>query len=596
MARQRPTSRGSGGGEEKRLDDEYVRDLAGREPVATPRLPEYVLLPELEPAAARSSAVRQALTEKTIDAVCADAPTVPLVQPDQVLARRRTAKAKDGAQGRLVVRSPGTNVREEGNALVATRLGYLVVRGAALSVVPALWVSPDAMEAYLLDFSSGSREVFREQWLTDLAADAGIAAGLDVTASEAPGRARVAARGRAPVHGEAGRPEFTADLGRRAGKILADGTIDLRERNATVAVRTGDEVGILIPPTQGVAGFTVRGEPLPAEDGGDCPLAAGEGIRAEPVEGGRTRLVAEADGVIAVKDGEVRVNSVFVVNGDVDYAVGNIESGQDVQIIGTVRSGFEVRAGGSVTIGGVVEAGAEVHAGGDVVVARGILGQDTKVAAQGDVTTRFVQNATVMARGDLTVGSYLYNAQVRTGGSVVVKAGGGERGGSIVGGQVIAAERVVARRLGSGSTDHTVVGVRPRPELAHRLEKAQEAIAYCESNALRILRTLGINTPSADALRQLLTKATPLRRQQLTKLVRQLSELLHSKERAVVEATRAESEMEQALAAARIIATDAAMANVELRIGAHSLVREERLSRPRFAWSRMGIVEIDEKA
>ena len=42
-----------------------------------------------------------------------------------------------------------------------------------------------------------------------------------------------------PVHGGDGSIEYSVDLDKRAGRLLPDGSIDLRERNSAVVVTTG---------------------------------------------------------------------------------------------------------------------------------------------------------------------------------------------------------------------------------------------------------------------------------------------------------------------------------------------------------------------
>ena len=78
------------------------------------------------------------------------------------------------------------------------------------------------------------------------------------------------------------------------------------------------------------------------------------------------------------------VHPVVYIEGDVDYDMGNVESGRDVFIQGSVRSGFSVRAGGSVSVGGTVESGSSIHAQEDIVVSQGIVGASTRVVALGE--------------------------------------------------------------------------------------------------------------------------------------------------------------------------------------------------------------------
>ncbi|MFP6644025.1 MAG: FapA family protein [Candidatus Latescibacterota bacterium] len=256
-----------------------------------------------------------------------------------------------------------------------------------------------------------------------------------------------------PVHGSDGSIEYSVDLDKRAGRLLPDGSIDLRERNSAVAVTTGQIVARVTGSTVGEDGCDVRGAPLAATPGTDPDVTAGEEVRLEESEDQSAALIAEIDGNLAVESGTVHVRSVFTVSGDVDYDVGNIDVPGDVEIRGLVGSGFSVA--------GTTEPGATLQAGGDGLVGQGILGEKTCVIADGSVTTKFIQDSVVTAGGDITVGSYIFNGRVSAGtGRARRESGGGDRGGSIVGGQVLAGHLVEAHRIGSSETDRTLVGMR----------------------------------------------------------------------------------------------------------------------------------------
>ena len=234
----------------------------------------------------------------------------------------------------------------------------------------------------------------------------------------------------------------------------------------------------------------------------------------------------------------MHVNTVFDVRADIDYDVGNIDVPGDVQISGSVKPGFVVKAGGSVTIGGAVELGASVHAKGDVAVSQGILGDTTRVVALGDIETKHIQNSSVMAKGTITVGSYLFNAIVRSGNQVIVKSGGGECGGSIVGGEVIASLGIQARILGSESTDRTVVGIGANPEDGASQAQLEKAQSHVSSETLRLLRTLGVDSVDESELKQHIRRLPESRRQAALDIMRKLQEL-ESKKTELVESKAA---------------------------------------------------------
>ena len=89
----------------------------------------------------------------------------------------------------------------------------------------------------------------------------------------------------------------------------------------------------------------------------------------------------------------------------------------------------------------------------------------------GTIQCKFIQTANVLAKEAIEVGSYIFNASVRCGGEIIVRSGGGERGGSIVGGEVFAARSIQAKNIGSSTTAGTVIGLNSDPVTAIKLAR-----------------------------------------------------------------------------------------------------------------------------
>jgi hypothetical protein len=437
----------------------------------------------------------------------------------------------------------------------------------------------------------------QSDWIMALLEDAGVTSGIQEPALERLCRLDVPldhveaielAAGRPPVPGVDAHLDAGVDLGKRSGRILPDGSIDLRARNAAVAVEEGQFLGRLVPPTEGEPGLDLGGETLETTDGQTRDFSAGDNVRAEDGAEG-TAFYAEVDGAASMKGDALQVLPVLIISGDVDYDTGNLETSSEVQISGSVKSGFSVQARGAITVAGVVEDGAELRSGGDVVVGQGVLGETSRIVASGDVEVKYVQNATVLAQGDVTVGSYIYNAAVRAGGRVRVSSSGGERAGSIVGGEVVAARGVEAAFLGSSTTDRTVVGVGPDPESAARLQKARKTQSVCDGQIARLLRTLGVEEPDAQRLKQAIAHAAPQRRQQLIDAVRKLDELIPRRQAAVEEQQGLAESIAEIMTEADVRATSTAFREVVVTFGEDLSRVSEDLSGPLFYVTDQGV-------
>ncbi len=551
--------------------------------------PLYVLADGLAAAAEAGNQVLAALGLTSLAALLQGAPPVALVRPGQVLALQASGPLPPRA---ALVGNPGPGIEVDGDRLLAGRLGYLQMDAGQLSVLGPLWISQDRMAAVLLLLDGSAVDSIEPAWIEALLDAAGVSYGRiaepGVDDSDADPRAIAIARGDLPGDSTDGRLEYHVVIGSRAGTLLADGSIDLRERNGTVAVTAGQRICTLVDPITGTCGRDVLGVPVAVREPSLFALEEGANTTCEAIEGGK-QISAAIDGVIIFEGTKLSVNPALTVRGDVDFEVGNIDVGDDVIIQGSVLSGFRVRAGGSVMVSGVVEVGAVIEAGRHIVVAQGIIGETTTVTAGADVETRYVQGARILAGGTVRIGSFLYNARVQADGDIVVSAAGGERAGTIVGGEALAGRRLEARRLGSPRAAATVVGLQPPMELAVRLGRLRQAVDYCQTQALRILRSLGMASPDAVSIQRALASAAPARRQQLVDLLRKLSELLKAKDEAETALVAAEGEVTQFLTGAVVIVRERAEADVELRLGTFVRRLEDAVTAARFVWTADGI-------
>ena len=518
-----------------------------------------------------------ALERTCIEEVIADDLLAVLVAPGAVIARFGPA-AEGEATPQGGCPAAGPNVTEQDGDFTADLLGYLHITDERVSVLPAIWVSADGLQAYLIHLPSPvPKPELQAEWLRAAIAERGITAGIDeeavagLTGAVQPATDKsttLIAVGSEAQNGSDSVIDYEIDVEKRAGRPLADGSIDLRERNAAVGVEADQVVGRLVRATPGQPGRNVRGEALAATDGVAKDFTAGDNVRAESGDEGM-RFVAEVDGNVSIQGDTIHVRPVYTVSGDVDYDTGNIDVPGDVEISGSVRTGFRVKAGGTVTVGGTVEPGAEIHSRGDVIVSKGIFGDRTRVVALGAVTTKFIQNSTVVVQGDLTVGAYIINGQVRVGGAVRVEAGGGSRGGSIIGGQVVATGGIEARLIGSAETDRTVVGVGAAAEDTARATQLRQQHTTMSRSLDELKARLGVSSASdRDQIRRLLARTPATRLDTLEAGLKQLRALERQYHELEGEIEALDQRITKTLGQARIRSTERVFADVQIQFGA----------------------------
>ena|GEM_PF-1232432 len=211
------------------------------------------------------------------------------------------------------------------------------------------------------------------------AADTGLLAGpaLDDTLRDAtrmgPRTGVVLARGMPPVHGEDARLEFQTDPGAACVLRQGEGRIDCSDRWPHFTVETGDPVVRVHPPTPGMPGVDVFGDPVPQRHGAPLELLPGPGMRRLEEVGGAVLFIATAPGLVDVADGTVTVSPLKIIDGDVDLSTGDVTVSVGSAVVrGTVRSGVTLTVERHVLVEEAVE-NARVRCGGDLMVRGGIV-------------------------------------------------------------------------------------------------------------------------------------------------------------------------------------------------------------------------------
>ncbi len=329
-------------------------------------------------------------------------------------------------------------------------------------------ISSDKMEAFvrLLPPING-KDVSVEDVKVALE-EAGVKFGIDesvitsVVKEKRYGESVLVAKGIPPEKGEDGYVEYKFNAFKKPKPVdLEGGKVDMRTLNIVDNVTKGQLLAVRIPSKVGKGGKNVLGVDISPPAVKDARILAGKNTEFS-TDG--NELYAATDGHVELKDGKITVSPVFIVRGDVDYAVGNIDFVGDVVVKGRVLPGFYVKAGGKIEVEGFVEGGF-ITAGEDVVIKMGIKGQGKSVIiASKDVFTKFVENATIEAGGNVTVGDSIINSSVKA--NAIYVSG---KNGSIVGGECVAIEKIVVKSAGSNLRVKTFleVGVDPRIKAEH---------------------------------------------------------------------------------------------------------------------------------
>lgn len=259
----------------------------------------------------------------------------------------------------------------------------------------------------------------------------------------------VVAEGLLPEDGKDGYFEYTFEAEVKGPQILEDGTVDYTAVNKLINVHVGDKLATYRPARQGTDGSDIMGNVLKAAVAKELPMLRGVGISKRDSE---DTYFAEKEGKVELRDGKLDIKSTHEIFGDVDLTIGKIEFFGDVVINGNVESGVLIRAGRNIEIRGSVEA-ASLFAGGDIILQRGIQGQQrAKASARGSVFAKFIEQTIVTAGADVVADSIMSSRVVAEG---TVRLSG--KRGVIVGGYTHGLLGIDAVNVGNEAETRTVV-------------------------------------------------------------------------------------------------------------------------------------------
>lgn len=354
--------------------------------------------------------------------------------------------------------------------------------------------------------------------------DMGVVYGIDydvlkkVARLPYPSSPVVVTKGKAPIPGENADLDYIfLDKQKIGPKQRKDGSVDFRDIGLVTNVKAGDILVEKTPATSGTPGISVKGQQINAKPGRDKKFKKGRGVK-ESEDG--FKLIAAVDGSPHVADGRVTVEALYVVTGNVDYAIGNIDFVGNVKILGNIESGFTVKAFGDIEVIGLVE-NATVKAGGSITIKGRAFGRSKGlISADQNIIAKLIDQYKVKAGGNLIVDEGVMHSDVTAEKSVMVRA----TRGRIVGGTVRAGELVDAAIIGDpnyGTRTNIEVGM--SPEMRRELHQVKERIIENKANLQKVSTAL----------------------QSLRLMKKKLNKLPTDKEKIIVDLETVKSELEQ---------------------------------------------------
>lgn len=373
---------------------------------------------------------------------------------------------------------------EDQESILASVPGYPKVRKVrrkdqpnlitVVSIEPLLHISPDNMQVTLalhppledgksLQNTSLDEVIAEQNIIFGLIPEAIAKAKKIISQGDREFNKIIIARGQQVGQSTDAYLRFDMEVGPIAGTILKDGSIDFRERRVMVGVTQGQLIATKVPAKQGEPGINVFGKETPAREGKDLKVSILNDARYSPET---FQVTATKDGVLSVINNNViKVCSHQVINSDIDFETGNIDSMNSITVHGSVQPGFRLSTAGDLKIVGSVVS-AKLTCGGNLVVGGGITGKNSGIQVEGDADVHFIEQASLTCGGIVVIRKQSYYSNVISGADIRCKYAS-----ILMGGRIVAAGNITIGDVGSLNSAPSLIAA---GVLGERLTHLQE--------------------------------------------------------------------------------------------------------------------------
>lgn len=340
-------------------------------------------------------------------------------------------------------------------------------------------VRDDRMEASAI--VTGKIENLKE--ITDTLNECGVKCGIDLSTLRRIGSGEIEPGSRVVI--AAGEP---VGVGSNAEILVCyrperESVVGHGWRIAGKIAKKNEVLAVKLRATEGHDGRDVFGNSIKGQLGLDKKFEAGRNVQARFFPD-KIEYSAMCEGIVQEMDGKLEVNSLCIIEHDIDLSTGDIEFAGSLLIKGSVQRGFKVRSQGSVTIEGNVEGG-DLFAEGQIEV-KGSISASSTIRGGGGVIAKHIEHSLVESGGDIVVEDGILHSDLMSNGRVIVTKGRGV----VVGGEVKAREGVESNQLGNAMRTRTLITLGGEHWQSKRLIQMETELKGYEDEISRVQETL----------------------------------------------------------------------------------------------------------
>lgn len=343
-----------------------------------------------------------------------------------------------------------------------------------------LQISPNRMSASIMIFKNDDHDYTCNEIIKYLN-DKNIVYGIDleqidnIIKNECYYEDIIIAKGTPPVDGKDGYYEYAFNTNPETKPIiLPDGSVDYNTLGKYELVYKDQLLATYHPLIEGKDGKNIMGETLKAYEPKDLkPL----NLKNVDYDSSTLEYYSVIEGKVTLNNNLIAITPIFIVDGNLEAATGDVDFHGDVLVKGNVFSNVTIKTTGNITINGHVEV-ATLIAGKDILLKNGMQGSGAGlIKCGGNIMAKFLEQTIVKASGNISTNAIL-NCETEAGGSITVS---GTRG-AILGGRASAVEKIEAYSIGNRANVSTKILIGLETDFKSAVNIINERISVAEHN------------------------------------------------------------------------------------------------------------------
>jgi uncharacterized protein len=413
---------------------------------------------------------------------------------EEIVGRSVRSEEIRPSRGQMINLKAGENVSfdERSNSFTARCCGYLILREAEIVILPALSASEDKMQLFFLDLPRLNPDespiaADLDVWRKSNRAEPDEVL-LPVRRSDPPEERVPVMAGRFPGASFDARIDFKINIDIQPATVEETVRVDFRERNLYRSVTADTLLAVKTLPIQGENGFDLYRNVVRSRTPQDAIIKHGPGVRVDKDER-EIRYYSLEDGVIEWKNDILTILPLLTVKGDLDMSVGNIDAKANLEITGSVLTGFHIKSEKNVVIRGSVEEECVIECGGNLTVQGGVVGEHTRIVCGGAFSAKYIDGAHIHSAGPMSVQRYISRGHVECGDNLVVFGAGIDfnEHGAIVNSTIKVRGKLFTPMIGSEAGLTTHIHLAWDPTLENKITQLQDNCTRLQKSIAEIL-------------------------------------------------------------------------------------------------------------